>query len=91
VEDDGWQTPDDSWQELEEAGGGGGAGIFREVGYLREKTNRVSCPPGPQSENWFCKSQPMSMVAIGLRKPYAKKKVGESCTCMMFIDSLDGC
>jgi hypothetical protein len=26
------------------------------------------------------------MAAIGLRKPYAKTKVGESCTCMMFID-----
>ncbi len=26
------------------------------------------------------------MMAIGLQKPYAKMKVGESCTCMIFID-----
>jgi hypothetical protein len=24
------------------------------------------------------------MVAIGLQKPYARTKVGESCTCMLF-------
>ncbi len=41
--------------------------------------------------NWFCKSQLMSMVAIGLQKPYAKTKVGMSCTCMVIIDSGDGC
>ncbi len=28
----------------------------------------------------------MSMVAIGLPKPQAKTKVGESCTCKMFIE-----
>ncbi len=38
--------------------------------------------------NWFRKSQLMSMVAKGLRKPYAKTKVVESCTCMIFIDLL---
>jgi hypothetical protein len=26
-----------------------------------------------------------------LQKPFAKMKIGESCTCMMFIDSADGC
>jgi hypothetical protein len=26
------------------------------------------------------------MVAIGLRKPYAKTKIVESCTCVMYID-----
>jgi hypothetical protein len=26
------------------------------------------------------------MVAIGLRKPYAKTEVGDSCTCMMFMN-----
>jgi hypothetical protein len=53
--------------------------------------------------NWFCKSQLKSMVAIGLQnwrncmvaiglqKPYAKTKVGESCSCMMCILSADGC
>jgi hypothetical protein len=45
----------------------------------------------PSQRNWFCKSLPTSMVAIGLCKPYAKTKVGESCTCMIFIDSVDGC
>ncbi len=25
------------------------------------------------------------------QKPYAKVKVGESCPCMVFIDSIDGC
>ncbi len=29
-------------------------------------------------KNWFRKSQLMSMVAIGLGKPYAKTKVGKS-------------
>jgi hypothetical protein len=32
------------------------------------------------------KSQLKSIVAIGLQKPYAKMKVVQSCTCMMFID-----
>ncbi len=41
--------------------------------------------------NWFGKSQLTSLVAIGLQQPYAKTKVGESCSCMMFIDSVDGC
>jgi hypothetical protein len=36
----------------------------------------------------FCKSQLTSIVAIGLQKPYDKTKVGKSCTCMMFIDSV---
>jgi hypothetical protein len=31
------------------------------------------------------------MVAIGLQKPNAKMKVGESCTCMRFIDLAVGC
>jgi hypothetical protein len=31
------------------------------------------------------------MVAIGLQKPYAKIKVGEFCTYMIFFDSVDGC
>jgi hypothetical protein len=26
------------------------------------------------------------MAAIGLQKPYAKTKVGKSCTCMMAVD-----
>jgi hypothetical protein len=45
----------------------------------------------PSQRNWFRKSHLMSMVAIGLQKLYAKIKVGKSCTCMMFIDSVDGC
>ncbi len=34
----------------------------------------------PSQSNWFRKSQLTSMVAIGLRKPYAKTKAGKSCT-----------
>jgi hypothetical protein len=45
----------------------------------------------PSQRNWFCKSQLTSIVAIGLCKPYAKTKVGDSCTSRMFIDSVDGC
>ncbi len=30
-------------------------------------------------------------LAMGLQKPNAKTKVGKSCTCVMFIDSADGC
>jgi hypothetical protein len=44
----------------------------------------------PSQRNWFRKSQLTSMVVIDLQKPYAKTKLGE-CTCMMFIDSVDGC
>jgi hypothetical protein len=29
-------------------------------------------------------------LAMGLKKPYARTKVGESCTCVMFIDLTDG-
>ncbi len=36
-------------------------------------------------------SQLTPMVAIGLRKSYFKTKIGESGTCMMFIDLVDGC
>ncbi len=35
--------------------------------------------------NWFHISQPTSMVAIGLQKPYAK--MDKSCLVLMFIDS----
>ncbi len=31
------------------------------------------------------------MMVTGLQKPYDKMKVGQSCTCTMFIDSVDGC
>ncbi len=41
----------------------------------------------PSRGNWFHISQLTSMVAIDLQKPYAKMEVGESYTCMMFIDS----
>ncbi len=44
----------------------------------------------PSQRNWFRKSQLTSMVAIDLQKPYAKTKLGKY-TCMMFIDSVDGC
>ncbi len=40
----------------------------------------MSWPPRSQLENWFHISQLMSMVAIGLRKPYAKVEVSEFCT-----------
>jgi hypothetical protein len=45
----------------------------------------------PSQINWFRESQKTSLVAIGLQKSYAKTKVGEFCTGMMFIDSVDGC
>jgi hypothetical protein len=35
----------------------------------------VSHPPQPSQRNWFRKSQLMSLLAIGLQKPYAKMKV----------------
>jgi hypothetical protein len=43
------------------------------------------------AEKLVPQSQLMSMEAIGLRRPFAKMKVAESCTCVMFIDSVDGC
>jgi hypothetical protein len=47
-------------------------------------------PLNPSWRNWFRKSQLTSMVALGLRKPYAQTKAGESGTCAVFIDSVDG-
>ncbi len=44
----------------------------------------------PSWRNRFRKCQLTSMVALGLRRPYAKTKVGESCTCLMLIDLADG-
>ncbi len=49
----------------------------------------MSCPPQPESEKLVPQILLTSMVAIGLRKPYAKTKVGEPC--MMVIDLADGC
>jgi hypothetical protein len=42
----------------------------------------LSGPPQPE----LAKLVPL-IVVIGLQKPYAKMKVGESCTCKMFLDS----
>jgi hypothetical protein len=51
--------------------------------------NFLSCPsPRPVGDIGFANSQLMS---IGLQKPYAKTKIGKSCTCMMFIDLADDC
>ncbi len=50
----------------------------------------LSRPPLPQSEKLV--PQIPANVYGGNRpsKPYAKMKVGKSCTCMMFNDSEDG-
>ncbi len=57
-------------------------------GYERSPTfgGCLSHPPQHEQGNWFRISQLTSMVAIDFQKPYAKMEVGESCTCMMFID-----
>ncbi len=48
---------------------------------------RLALPdPQPQLEKLVRNSHLMSRVGIGLQKPYTKTKVGESCTCVMFID-----
>ncbi len=50
----------------------------------------LSPPPQPHSKKLVLQF-PANVYGgnIGLRKPYAKTKVGESLTCMMVIDSLD--
>jgi hypothetical protein len=45
----------------------------------------------PSERNLFHKSKLMSLVAIGVQKLHTKMKGGKSCTCMMFIDLIDGC
>jgi hypothetical protein len=45
----------------------------------------------PSQRYWIRKSQLTSMMTIGLQKPYAKTLVGESCTFIMFFDSVYGC
>jgi hypothetical protein len=42
----------------------------------------------PSQRNWYCKSQPTSLVAIYLWKLDENRRV---LTCMMFIDTVDGC
>jgi hypothetical protein len=45
----------------------------------------LTADPSPASHPpLFRSSQLTSMVTIGLWKPYAKTKVGESCTCSMY-------
>ncbi len=43
----------------------------------------------PSWRNWFHIFQLTSVLVIGLRKPYAKTKVGESCTCTWCLLTLD--
>jgi hypothetical protein len=61
--------------------------FLRKVGVFSNKEAVITCLTllNPVWRNWFCKFQLISLVAIGLRKPYAKTKVGESDTCMMFF------
>jgi hypothetical protein len=50
-------------------------------------SSKLSRPPRVWSEKLVLQIPLESIISIDLRKPYAKTKVGESCTCMMFIDS----
>ncbi len=51
----------------------------------------MSHPPQLQSKKLVLQIPANIYVEIGLKKPFAKKKVGESCSCFMLIDSTNGC
>jgi hypothetical protein len=74
-----------TWERAARSGTSG----FYIFSVIAQIFNFLSCPsPHPVGDIGFAKTQLMS---IGLQKPYAKTKIGKSCTCMMFIDSADDC
>jgi hypothetical protein len=57
---------------------GGYGALSQGLGHTTKVTQNCLSVLNLSQSHWFRKSQLTSMVAIGLQKPYAKMKVGES-------------
>jgi hypothetical protein len=55
------------------------------------RTELMSHPPQLESKKLVQQIPANLYVERGLQKPYAKKKLGESCGCVTLIDSTNGC